>query len=114
VGDGPELAIDSVVSCNIVHNKTTYANSEGSKSMLSSLNNSVNNLHPQGVMHTSLERERPTLHAESTHPQGVERTSLEKERISPHAESQAPLVTGSSDALVLLSRKRLTASRGRT
>ncbi len=73
--------------CNIVHNKTTCANSEGFKFMLSSLNNIVSNLHPQGVTHSSREWERSTSHAESTHPQGVARTSMERERSTSHVES---------------------------
>ncbi len=47
-GDGPGLATYSVVLCNLMHNMTTCANSEGSKFMLSSLNNTVSNLQPQG------------------------------------------------------------------
>jgi hypothetical protein len=90
VGDGPGLATNSVVLCNLRHNKTTCANSEGSKLMKSSLNNAVSNLHSQGVTQASRERERPASHAESTHPQGVAKAYLQRERSQSHVESSHP------------------------
>jgi hypothetical protein len=66
VGDGLGLATDSVVLCNLMHSKTTCANSEGSKFMLSSLNNTVSNLHPQGVTQAYREWERSETHGEYT------------------------------------------------
>jgi hypothetical protein len=74
----------------------------------------VESSHPQGVVPTSLERESSKLHVESSHPQGVVPTSLERESSKSHVESQVRSATGSSEALVLVSRKRPTASRGRT
>jgi hypothetical protein len=47
--------------------------------MLSSLNNTVSDLHSQGVTQATRERERPESHAVSTHPPGVALTSLQRE-----------------------------------
>ncbi len=83
VGDGPGLATDSVVLCTLRHNKTACANSEGSKFTLSSLNNTVSNLHSQGVTQASRERS-PFPRMNSIHPQGVATTFLEKGRDHSH------------------------------
>jgi hypothetical protein len=69
---------------------TTCTNSEGSKFALSSSNNTVSNLHPQGVTQTSLQRERSQSHVESIHPQNVATTSLERERSQSHVERLHP------------------------
>jgi hypothetical protein len=87
VGDGPGLTTDSVVFCNLMHNKTICANSEGSNFMLSSSNNIVSNLYPQGVTQVSRRRERS--HVESLYPQGAAPT-LDRERSQSHAESTHP------------------------
>ena len=113
MGDGPELATDSVVLCKIVDNKATYKNSEGSQSMLSSLKNIVNDLHPQWAASTSRERERSEPHAESTHMQGAMGTSRERERTQTHAEANGQQGTRRSDELALVERRRLIASRDR-
>jgi hypothetical protein len=79
VVDEPGLATDSVVLCNLRHINTACVNSGGSKFMLSSINNTVSDLHSQGVPQSTRERERPESRAESSHPQGVALTSLQRE-----------------------------------
>jgi hypothetical protein len=65
-------------------------NPEGSKFMLSSLNNTVSDLYSLGVSQASRERERPESQADSTHPQGVTTTSLQRERSHSTVESSHP------------------------
>jgi hypothetical protein len=74
----------------------------------------VDSSYPQGVARTSLERERSQSHVETLHPQGAAPTSLERDSSKSHVESQARSAAGSSDALVLVLRRRPMASCGRT